>query len=136
MSMREKVVDAGRKVLSTDQAQVVVETVVDKVEDVAKDTVGEAGDRVKARAARAGGRRPRSTTRGAGCGAPRPPRACPRRRGSCRLIPRGLRDLHDDRASGGDGIARRFLAEREGLVEGRPHGLACELRGAISRACM
>ena len=70
MSMREKVVDAGRKVLSTDQAQVVVETVVDKVEDVAKDTVekgrrrkGEAGDRVKARAARAGGRRPRSTTK-------------------------------------------------------------------------
>lgn len=63
MSMREKVMDASRKVYRRTKLQDVVETVVDKVEDVAKDTFSEAGDRLKARAARAGGRRPRSTTK-------------------------------------------------------------------------
>ena len=50
----------GKKVLATDTAQDVVEVVVDGLEEVAVDKADDVAENVKARAARAGGRSPKS----------------------------------------------------------------------------
>jgi hypothetical protein len=54
---------AGRKVLETDAAQSLVGTVVDKLEQLVVDNADDVGEAVKKKAAKAGGRAPKSTTR-------------------------------------------------------------------------
>lgn len=67
MAVMEKVVDAGakagKKVLETDAAQSLVGTVVDKLERIVKEQTDEVGEDVKSRAAKAGGRSAKSTSR-------------------------------------------------------------------------
>lgn len=57
------VVQAGRKVLSTDVAQDVVGSVVDKLEEVAIDKVDDAAGAMKERAAKAGRRGKKATAK-------------------------------------------------------------------------
>ena len=52
----------GKKVMATDTAQDVVEVLVDGLEEVVVDKADDAGDALKVRAARAGGRAPKPTT--------------------------------------------------------------------------